>query len=83
MVTQSSDTNSKMEELQVSLIRNSSIAKRISRLRSLTRSTIWLSRRAIMRANPGLNEKELDLKFVSFHYGEKLANLLRKYMDNK
>ena len=83
MKTQSPDTHPKIEELQISLIRNSSIAKRISKMRSLSESTIWLSRRAIMRANPNLTKKELDLKFVSYHYGEKLPGLLREYMDTK
>lgn len=83
MITQSSDTHPKMEELQISLIRSSTIAKRISRVRSLSETTIGLSRRAIMRVNPDLDKKELDLKFISYHYGEKLADFLRKYLDSK
>ena len=83
MITQSSDTHPKMEELQVLLIRNASTAKRISRVRSLSESTIRLSRRAIKRANPDLNERELNLKFVSYHYGENLADLLHEYMDKR
>lgn len=81
MITQSPDTHPKIEELQISLIRSSSTAKRISSVRSLSESTIRLSRRAIMRANPDLDKKELNLKFISYHYGEKLAGLLREYME--
>ena len=80
MITQSLDTHPKIEELQISLIRSSSIAKRISIVCSLSESTIQLSRRAIMRANPHVDKKELDLKFISYHYGEKLAGLLREYL---
>jgi len=83
MITQSLDTHPKIEELQISLIRSSSIAKRISIVRSLSESTIQLSRRAIMRANPHVDKKELDLKFISYHYGEKLAGLLREYLKTK
>jgi hypothetical protein len=83
MITQSPDTHPKIEELLISLIRNTSTAKRISRVRSLSESTIGLSRRAIKRANPDLNKKELNLKFVSYHYGENLAGLLREYMDKR
>jgi hypothetical protein len=83
MITQSSDTHPIMEELQISLIRNSTIAKRISRVRSLSETAIRLSRRAIMRVNPDLDKKELDLKFISYHYGEKLAGFLRKYLESK
>lgn len=83
MITQSPDTHPKIEELLISLIRSSSIAKRISRVRSLSESTIWLSQRAIMRANPDLDKKELNLKFISYHYGEKLVYLLRQYMETR
>ena len=83
MKTQSSDTHPKVEELMILLIRKASIAKRISKVRSLTQSTVLLSRRAIKRANPDLNTKELNLKFVSFHYGDELAGFLREYMENK
>jgi hypothetical protein len=72
-----------MEELQISLIRNSTIAKRISRVRSLSETAIRLSRRAIMRVNPDLDKKELDLKFISYHYGEKLAGFLREYLESR
>lgn len=80
MITQSSDTHPEIEKVLIALIQSSSIAKRISRVRSLSESTIKLSRRAIMRANPGLDKKELNFKFISYHYGEKLAALLREYM---
>jgi len=83
MITQSHDTHPKIEELLISLIRSTSTAKRISRVRSLSESTIRLSRRAIMRANPDLNKKELNLKVISYHYGEELAGLLREYMENR
>ena len=83
MITQSLDTHPKVEEFLISLIRNASAAKRISRVRSLTESTIRLSRRAIKRANPGLDEKELNLKFISYHYGEELASHLREYMKSR
>jgi hypothetical protein len=81
MVTQSIDTDPEVEAKQVSLIRSSSVAERISRMRSLTQSAIQLSRRAIRRANPGLDPGELNLIFVSCHYGEKLAGLLREYLE--
>ena len=83
MITQSSDTHPRMEELQVLLIRSASTARRISSVRSLSESAIRLSRRAIKRANPDLSEKELNLKFVSYHYGENLADLLHEYMEKR
>lgn len=83
MRTQSVDTNPKAEKFQISLIRQASIAKRIARMRSLSQTVVQLSRRAIMRANPDLSEQELNLIFVSYHYGTELADRLRKYLDRK
>jgi hypothetical protein len=83
MKTQSSDTHSEIEKVLISLLQNSSVAKRMSKVRSLSESTIKLSRRAIRRANPGLDETELNLKFISHHYGERLAALLREHMKRK
>ena len=83
MITQSTDTHPEIEKFLISLIRNSTIGKRISRVRSLTESTIQLSRRAIMRANPDMDKKEHNIRFISYHYGEKLAGLLREYMETR
>jgi hypothetical protein len=83
MVTQSLDTCLSAEEVQISLIRQTSMAKRISRVRSLSQTTIQLSRRAISRANPELSERELNLVFVAYHYGDDLAKRLREYIGRK
>ena len=83
MITQSPDTHPEIEKMMISLLQNATIAKRISRLRSLSETTIKLSRRAIMRANPGLDKEELNYKFISFHYGEKLGKQYRDYMKSR
>ena len=83
MLPKITDTNPEAEKIQVLLIRKASIAKRISRMRSLSQTTIQLSRRALLRANPELSERELNLTFVSHHYGKDLANRLRKYMERR
>ena len=80
MKTQSIDTDLKAEEVQLSLIRKASIARRISLVRSLSTTAMQLSRRAIARANPGKSELELDLLFVAYHYGDDLAMRLRNYL---
>ena len=83
MTPQSFDTLQDAEKFQISLIRQASIAKRISCTRSLSQTVIQLSRRAISRANPGLSEDELNLIIVEYHYGKKLANHLEKYLRNR
>lgn len=83
MLTQSFDTDPKAEKVQISLIKRASIAERASLMRSISNTTIGLSRRAISRANPDANDEQLDLLFVSHHYGPKLADLLRKYLKQR
>ena len=83
MVKQSSDTDPRAERVQLELIRKSSISRRVSKVRSLSQTTIFLSRRAIKRINPSLSEREVDLAFVASHYGEKLAECLRLHMERR
>ena len=83
MISQSPDTAPQAEKVQVELIRESSVSKRVSRVRSLSQTTMYLSRRAIQRTNPTLSEREVDLTFVANHYGENLAERLRLYMEYK
>lgn len=83
MISQSPDTAPQVERVQIELIRKSSVCKRVSKVRSLSQTTMYLSRRAIQRTNPFLSEREVDLAFVANHYGEKLAECLRLYMEHK
>ena len=82
MISQSPDTTPEAEKVQIELIRESSVSKRISRVRSLSQTAIYLSRRAIQRANPSLTEREVNLLFVELHYGKDLAERLRSYMEH-
>ncbi len=81
MKLQSSDTNPKIEKLLVEMIRSLSTSQRISKSLSLTSSMIYLSKRAIRRANPDKNKSELDLLFVKLHYGSELADKLKLFLE--
>jgi hypothetical protein len=83
MICQSPDTMPEAEKVQIELIRASSVPERISRVRSLSRTAMFLSRRAIQRANPSMSEREVDLAFVEYHYGKDIAQRLRLYMERK
>ena len=83
MISQSPDTAPEAEKVQIDLIRKSSVARRISIVRSLSQTVIYLSRRAIKRAKPFLSERELDIAFVANHYGEELAERLRLYLERR
>ncbi len=81
MRTQSSDTSPEIEKIMLDMLRSQTISERISKTMKLTSSAIYLSKRAIARANPGKSKRELDLLFVKYHYGDKLAGQLEKYLE--
>lgn len=83
MITQSIDTHPKAEEIQILLLRQATVAQRLAVMRSLSRTTIQLSRRAIRRANPSYSQLEVNLAFVDCHYGGELARRLRQYLEEK
>ena len=83
MISQSPDTAPQAERVQIELIRESGVSERISRVRSLSQTVMFLSRRAIQRANPSLSEREVDLAFVELHYGKDLAERLRLYTERE
>jgi len=77
----SRDTHPKAEQFQIQLLRQASVAQRIARMRSLSETAIQLSRRAILRANPELNEAQLNALLVAHHYDTDLADRFKKYLD--
>lgn len=78
-----SDTSPEAERVQIALLRRAGPGRRFDLMRSLTATTVALSRRAIQRANPDLSQHELDLRFVELHYGRELAGRLRTYLENR
>ena len=83
MITQSSDTTPEAEKIQIELLRKATISRRMSIVRSLSQTVMYLSRRAIKRANPSFTEREVDIAFVANHYGQDLAERLRIYLKQK
>jgi hypothetical protein len=77
MFLKRSDTDPRAEECRISPIRRAIVAEQIARTRSLSRSVIWLSRRAIDRAHPESNGQEKNLIFIEQCYGDELADRLR------
>ncbi|MDQ3021502.1 MAG: hypothetical protein M3R36_13175 [Bacteroidota bacterium] len=81
MRTQSSDTNPEVEKILIKMLQEKTISQRISKSLSLTSNTIYLSKRAISRANPGKTKSDLDILFVKYHYGNKLADQLKNFLE--
>lgn len=71
------DTWPEAAELQIALFRQASVAKRIRLLRSLSQTTMQLSRRAWREARADVDEIEVRLAFVALNYGVPLAERLR------
>ena len=83
MIQHLSDTHPEAERVQLDLLREASVARRLALTRSLTTSAIQMSRRAIARANPTMGDRDLGLLFVEYHYGLDLAERVRAYGSSK
>ncbi len=78
-----SDTDPLAGEVQTELLRQASPAQRLALTRSLSRTVIGLSRRAMARANPSLSAVEIDLLFVEIHYGQEIARSLERTLAKR
>jgi len=72
-----SDTSAEAAALQLEVLRRAGAHGRAALALSLSRTVCALSRRAIARANPGISDDELLVRFVAAHYGAELAESLR------
>lgn len=81
MKTQSMDTNVKTEKILISLLQKQSASEKFSHVRSLSETAINLSKRAIKRANKGINESQINLLFIEYNYGKDLAEKVKKYLE--
>ncbi|MGB7295983.1 MAG: hypothetical protein WBC70_10375 [Candidatus Aminicenantales bacterium] len=70
MKTLSADTSPKAEEIQISLIRESSIFKRLRTVNSLVQATRWLSWQAISERYYDRNERFRVERYVSLLYDD-------------
>lgn len=82
MKTQSVDTTIKAERFLIALIKKATFTEKFAQISSLSTTTAKLSKRAIKRANQTLTDQEIDILFVSYHYGEPLAKRLKEYLGN-
>jgi methionine aminopeptidase len=84
MKTLSSDTSLKAEKMQIKLIRESSISKRLRTVNSLVKTTRWLSWRAISERYPGQTDQFLVERYVSLLYDdESLARRVARRLFGK
>jgi hypothetical protein len=82
-VTQSLDTTEAAERAQIKVLRRLGPGKRLEMMRNLSKRTIRMSWSALQRANPGLSERQLQVKAVALWYGEKEAIRLEAALKEK
>ena len=80
MHEQISDTDPKIEKVLIDLIRQKTISQKLGIVLQLSSFTINLSKRALARRYHEKSQRELDLLFVKFHYGEDLAKKVKQYL---
>lgn len=77
------DTHPEAEAVLIGLIRQATVAERLERVWSLSRTITNLSRRAIAEARPQLRGEELRLELVRRQYGDEMARQLRSYLSER
>ncbi len=80
MRTQSIDTDPQIEKVLISIFKKENLAKKFSKIRSLSRLTMQLSKRAIARKNQMLDENQINLLFIEYNYSKELADRVREYL---
>lgn len=83
MKLQSADTDFRIEEELIKKFRAMSSSERFFKAVRLSDFVMRQSKRAIAEANPNLSEFEQRMLFISIHYGEELAERVRKYWAKK
>lgn len=83
MRTQSPDTDIRTEAALIAMLRKAELWKKFALVRSLSQTTLSLSRRAIARKNSHLTEAELRALWVRYQYGDELADQFERYMKNR
>ncbi len=83
MKPQSIDTDVRVEKELLKTFRGMSSSERFYKAVHLTDFVMRQSKKAIADANPHLNELEQKIMFISVHYGEEIAERIRKYWVKK
>ena len=83
MKTQSIDTHPEAEKVQIELLRKMSFSDKFYLVMKLSETAMKLSKRAIARANKDLNEEQVNLLFIEYHYGKDLADRVKKFLEKR
>ncbi|MEZ6094686.1 MAG: hypothetical protein R3C03_10690 [Pirellulaceae bacterium] len=74
------DTALDAEEILIQLIRQQTPTQRVSKAIAASNLAAQQCKDAIRRANPGISEEEVGLRFIELNYGRKLAQEVRLFL---
>lgn len=77
------DTHPEVERIHVQLLLQAGPARRLALTRSLSQSTIEMSRTGLQRRHPQSSPQELSLRLVALCYGEDLARRVGDYLKSR
>jgi hypothetical protein len=69
-----SDTSPEAEQVQMALLRQASIARRLSLVSDLSQMVLQLSWQGLQRTHPRASEQEIRLRSVALNYGQVSEN---------
>ena len=81
-MVQSTDTHPKVEAMQVRLLREAGLAKRLQMSLSMSHSTYQMSLANLRRLNPEWSEGQCRLRLVELEWGEALARRVRRHLES-
>ena len=77
------DTHPEVERIHVQLLFQAGPARRMALTRSLSQSTIEISRTGLQNRHPHSSPQELALRLVALCYGEDLARRVGVYLESR
>ncbi len=80
---QSADTSEAVEKLQLAIFRQKGEAGRSQLMRSLTKTTRWLTWNNLLKLHSGLDLTAVFTLFISHTYGNTLADELRRDLESR
>ena len=83
MLSPGNDTHPGARTVQLDLLRRAPPGRRAALARSLSATTIELSRRALRQRMPAATEPDILDRWLSLNYGSDLARRVREYLGSR
>ena len=74
------DTRSEADSVLIELVRNQDPSTRLAGAIAASNRVAQQCKDAIRRANPGISDQEVNLRFIELNYGRELADSVRSFL---